>query len=46
MNLEEFRNCEKINYNTGFCELCKEGFFLNSGDKKCLDNVSNIIALI
>ena len=35
--LDEFRNCEKINYNTGFCELCKEGFFLNSGDKKCLD---------
>ena len=28
-------NCEIINNKTGLCQSCKEGFFLNNGDKKC-----------
>ena len=28
-------NCEIINNVTGLCDVCKEGYFLNNGDKKC-----------
>ena len=36
LNSENFLNCDKINTETGLCEKCKEGFYLNSGDKKCI----------
>ena len=36
LNSEDFLNCDKINIETGLCETCKEGFYLNSGDKKCI----------
>ena len=32
---EDLKNCDKINLENGFCESCKEGFYLNTGDKKC-----------
>ncbi len=32
---EDFMNCESINYETGKCAKCEEGFFLNSGDGRC-----------
>ena len=31
---ESYKNCESINTETGFCEKCEEGFFLNS-EYKC-----------
>ena len=31
----DLKNCEEINISTGLCKKCKEGFFLNEGDKKC-----------
>ena len=36
LDSEDFLNCEKINTEIGLCEKCKEGFFLNSGDKRCI----------
>ena len=35
LNSEDLKNCEKINLERGSCEKCKEGYFLNIGDKKC-----------
>ena len=32
---ENLKNCEKINLINGSCEKCKNGYYLNSGDKKC-----------
>ena len=36
LDSEDFLNCDKINKESGLCEICKEGYFLNSGDKKCI----------
>ena len=36
-NLEIFKNCLKINNEIGICQECKEGFYLNLGDKQCSD---------
>ena len=33
---EGLQNCEKINTENGSCSSCKEGYFLNSDDKKCI----------
>ena len=33
---DDFNNCQKINLENGLCNLCKEGYYLNSGDKKCI----------
>ena len=33
-------NCNIINNSTGLCDICKDGFYLNSGDKKCI-NIEN-----
>ena len=35
INLEEFKNCLKINTDFGICDKCDENFYLNDGDKKC-----------
>ena len=32
----DFNNCEKINKENGKCQTCKEGYFLNPGDNKCI----------
>lgn len=32
---EDFKNCKKINSGLGICEICEDGYYLNSGDKKC-----------
>ena len=36
----DLKNCKIINTERGYCEECKEGYFLNSGDKKCI-NIEN-----
>ena len=36
----DLKNCEKIDTEQGYCEECKEGFYLNEGDKKCT-NIEN-----
>ena len=33
---EDYRNCNKINYETGFCDECKKGYFLTSQNFKCI----------
>ena len=40
LNSEEFLNCDKINEETGLCYLCKEGFYLTEGDKKCIKSIN------
>ena len=40
LNTEDLQNCESINRETGICYFCKKGFYLNSGDKKCI-NIEN-----
>ena len=34
--LDDFQNCKQINYTNGLCSVCEDGYFLNSGDKKCV----------
>ena len=34
--LEEFNNCEKINYEKGYCETCEDNYFLTS-ENKCIN---------
>ena len=36
LNSDDLKNCEIINNYTGICEECKEGFYLNKGDKNCV----------
>ena len=36
LNTEDLQNCNSINYENGICYYCKEGYYLNSGDKKCI----------
>ena len=33
---EDLQNCETLNYETGLCEKCMDGYFLNSKDLKCI----------
>ena len=32
---DDFKNCKEINKEKGICDICEEGFFQNTGDKKC-----------
>ena len=34
-NSEDLQNCERINIENGQCIFCKEGYHVNSGDRKC-----------
>ena len=36
LSLDIYKNCETINYETGYCSECKGGFFLTSKDHKCI----------
>ena len=36
LNSEDFKNCEEINTEKGICSKCKENYFLNSGDYRCI----------
>ena len=33
---DNFKNCEKINYETGYCDICEDGYSLTSIDHKCI----------
>lgn len=33
---DELMNCWEIDINTGLCKSCQEGYYLNSGDSKCI----------
>lgn len=35
LNADEFKNCKEIDEKKGICVLCDDGFYLNSGDRKC-----------
>ena len=37
INSEDLKNCEIVNKTNGLCDLCREGYYLNSGDKKCIN---------
>ena len=39
-NSEDLINCEIINTVLGVCQQCKKSFYLNSGDKRCI-NIDN-----
>ena len=32
----DYKSCKEINYETGFCNECEEGYFLTSEDHKCI----------
>ena len=36
LNSDDLKNCMQINNETGACEVCDEGYFLNTDDKKCI----------
>ena len=36
LNSEDFKNCEEINYEKGICDKCKDNYFLNAGDFRCI----------
>ena len=36
LSIEDYKNCKEINYETGFCSICEDNFYLTSGDKKCV----------
>ena len=40
INSEDLKHCDKINTINGLCDSCKDGFYLNNGDKKC-SNIQN-----
>lgn len=37
LNSEDLKNCDRVNSIDGLCDLCKNGFYLNSGDRKCIN---------
>lgn len=37
---EDLKNCNKIDEEKGICSTCKEGYYLNSGDKKCSSTIN------
>ena len=36
LNSEDFKNCDNIDINKGTCSKCKEGYYLNKGDNRCI----------
>ena len=40
LNSDDLINCERIKISDGSCLLCKEGYYLNKLDKKCI-NITN-----
>ena len=37
LNSDDLKNCEIVNTVKGECEKCKDNFYLNEGDKRCID---------
>ena len=36
LDTEDLKNCNRINIYNGFCEECKEHYYLGKGDNKCI----------
>ena len=36
LSIDNYKNCLTINYETGYCSECNEGYFLTSLDYKCI----------
>ena len=36
LTVDNFKNCKEINYETGYCNLCDDGYYLTSKDYKCI----------
>ena len=36
-NSQDFKNCEEIDYKKGICSKCKEGFYLNRIENRCIE---------
>ena len=36
LSIDYYKNCETINYETGYCSICEDGFFLTSKGHKCI----------
>ena len=36
LSSSDLKNCKKINEENGFCDMCEEGYYLNTGDKRCI----------
>ena len=36
ISIDNYKNCKEINYETGFCKTCEEGYNLTSGDYRCI----------
>ena len=34
-DIDDFKNCKDIDKEKGICQTCEEGYYLNTGDKKC-----------
>ena len=34
--VDSFKNCKEINYKTGYCDICDDGYYLTSKDYKCI----------
>ncbi len=34
---EDFKNCKKIDSETGLCKECNNGFYMSTSDKKCIE---------
>ena len=35
-SLDSFKNCKEINYETGYCNICQDGYYLTKKDHKCI----------
>ena len=48
----DLKNCEKVSLSSGLCEKCKEGYFMTSGENKCIltencsESALNVINII
>ena len=37
LSSEDFQNCEEIDIEKGICSKCKENYYLNTGDNRCIN---------
>ena len=41
---QDFKNCDTINLRKGICSKCKEGFYLNKIDNRCIETENCLIS--